>query len=34
MTTARIVIAWALVAIPLMYGISQTLVKVSALFAG
>ena len=34
MKNLRIVIAWALVAVPLMYGISQTLIKVTALFAG
>ena len=29
----KLVIGWALVGIPLLYGISQTLIKVSALFA-
>ncbi|WP_460433739.1 MFS transporter small subunit [Angustibacter speluncae] len=32
--TARIAIAWALVGIPLAYGVYQTLVKASSLFGG
>ena len=32
--TARIAVAWALVGIPLAYGLWQTLVKASALFTG
>lgn len=33
MKTSRIVLAWALVGIPLAYGIFQTLTRVTALFA-
>lgn len=33
MKTSRIVAAWALVGIPLAYGIFQTLTRVTALFA-
>lgn len=32
--TARIAIAWALVGVPLAYGVYQTLVKASSLFGG
>ncbi|WP_417291727.1 MFS transporter small subunit [Cryobacterium melibiosiphilum] len=32
MTTLKITIAWALVGIPLVYGIVQTLTRVTALF--
>ncbi len=34
MTTARITFVWALVGVPLCYGIFQTLTRVSALFGG
>ena len=29
----RVIIVWTLVGIPLIYGVTQTLVKVTALFA-
>ncbi len=32
--TARLVVAWGLVGIPLAYGVSQTLEKVVKLFGG
>lgn len=32
MTRAKLTVAWALVGIPLAYGVFQTLTKVSALF--
>jgi hypothetical protein len=32
MTTLKITIAWALVGVPLVYGIVQTLTRVTALF--
>lgn len=32
MTTLKITVAWALVGIPLVYGIVQTLTRVTALF--
>jgi hypothetical protein len=32
--TARIAIAWALVGVPLVYGVYQTVVKASSLFGG
>ena len=34
MTAARTVFVWALVGIPLAYGIFMTLTRVTALFAG
>ena len=34
MTKARIVFVWALVGVPLAYGIFMTLTRVTALFAG
>lgn len=34
MTGARIAVAWALVGAPLVYGITQTLIRASALFGG
>ena len=33
-TKAKITVAWALVAIPLLYGVIVTLTRVTALFAG
>jgi len=32
--TARIAVAWALVGIPLVYGVVETVRKASSLFAG
>jgi hypothetical protein len=32
--TARIVASWTVVLIPLVYGVTQTLVKATALFTG
>ncbi len=32
--TARIAIAWALVGVPLVYGVYQTVVRASSLFGG
>jgi hypothetical protein len=32
--TARIALAWALVGVPLVYGVYQTVVKASSLFGG
>lgn len=32
MTTVKIILAWALVGVPLAYGIVQTLTRVTALF--
>lgn len=34
MAAVRIVFVWALVAVPLVYGVTQTLIRVSALFGG
>lgn len=34
MTGARIAVVWALVGLPLAYGIVQTLTRVAALFGG
>ncbi|VDR33476.1 Uncharacterised protein [Arthrobacter agilis] len=34
MTGARIAVVWALVGVPLVYGIFQTLTRVAALFGG
>ena len=34
MSQARIGVAWALVGVPLAYGVYQTLVRASSLFAG
>lgn len=34
MTKARLTVVWALVAVPLAYGILQTLTRVAALFTG
>lgn len=34
MTQARIAVVWALVGVPLAYGIFQTLTRVAALFGG
>ena len=34
MTKLRLTIAWALVGVPLLYGVTLTLTRVSALFAG
>jgi len=34
MTAARIVVAWALVGIPLLYGVIVTLTRVATLFTG
>ncbi|WP_456237992.1 MFS transporter small subunit [Marisediminicola senii] len=31
---ARLAIAWALVGIPLAYGVTMTLIRVTALFSG
>ncbi len=32
--TARIALAWALVGVPLVYGVYQTVVRASSLFSG
>lgn len=32
--TARIALAWALVGVPLFYGVYQTVVRASSLFSG
>lgn len=34
MTGARIAVVWALVGVPLAYGVFQTLTRVAALFGG
>jgi hypothetical protein len=34
MSRARLTVAWALVGVPLAYGVYQTLVRASSLFAG
>ncbi len=34
MAGARITVVWALVAVPLAYGVIQTLTRVAALFGG
>jgi hypothetical protein len=34
MNAAKVFSAWILVGVPLIYGVSQTLAKVPALFAG
>ncbi|MCU1632637.1 MAG: hypothetical protein JWM61_1289 [Micrococcaceae bacterium] len=34
MTRARIAVVWALVGVPLAYGVFQTLTRVAALFGG
>jgi hypothetical protein len=34
MTRARITVVWALVGVPLAYGVFQTLTRVAALFGG
>jgi len=33
MKSIKLVLGWAIVGIPLVYGVSQTLIKVSALFS-
>ncbi|MFP7759803.1 hypothetical protein [Marisediminicola sp. LYQ134] len=33
-TTAKITVAWALVGVPLLYGVIVTLTRVTALFTG
>ncbi|TDW28852.1 MFS transporter small subunit [Cryobacterium psychrophilum] len=32
MKTLKLVLGWALVGVPLVYGVTQTLIKVTALF--
>jgi len=32
MKNARIILGWVLVGVPLVYGVTQTLIKVAALF--
>lgn len=32
--SARIAVAWALVGVPLAYGLTETVIKASALFTG
>lgn len=32
MKTAKIILGWTLVGVPLIYGVTQTLIKVTALF--
>lgn len=34
MVAARIAVVWALVGVPLVYGVTQTLTRVTALFGG
>ncbi|WP_425455968.1 MFS transporter small subunit [Arthrobacter echini] len=34
MAAARLAFVWALVGLPLVYGVTQTLIRVSALFGG